>query len=41
MDELAKHNKNRWEALAKARVEFSRPFLDLTPAEASEASQTM
>ena len=29
MDELAKYNKERWEALAQADVMFSRPFLDL------------
>lgn len=31
MNDLLKHNKNRWEALAQARVEYSRPFLDITP----------
>jgi 2-polyprenyl-3-methyl-5-hydroxy-6-metoxy-1,4-benzoquinol methylase len=34
MDELARYNKERWEALAQAGVAFSRPFLDLTPASA-------
>jgi len=29
MDELARYNKERWEALAQANVEYSRPFLDL------------
>jgi SAM-dependent methyltransferase len=29
MDEIAKYNKERWEALAEANVEWSRPFLDL------------
>ena len=29
MDELAKYNKERWEALAQAGVEYSRPFLNL------------
>lgn len=37
MDELAKYNKNRWEALAQARVVYSRPFLTLTPENALEA----
>lgn len=29
LDELARYNKERWEALAQAGVEFSRPFLNL------------
>jgi ubiquinone/menaquinone biosynthesis C-methylase UbiE len=29
MDELARYNKARWEELAQANVEFSRPWLDL------------
>jgi SAM-dependent methyltransferase len=29
MDELARHNKERWEALAEANIEYSRPVLDL------------
>jgi len=29
MDELAKYNKERWEELAQANVEYSRPFLEL------------
>jgi len=29
MDELARYNKARWEELAGANVEFSRPFLEL------------
>lgn len=29
MDELARYNKERWEALAQAGVTFSRPFLTL------------
>lgn len=37
MDELARFNKSRWEALAQARVAYSRPFLTLTPATALEA----
>src|SRR5688572_9108014 len=31
MDDVIGYNKARWEALAQARVSFSRPFLDLTP----------
>ena len=30
MDKLTRHNQARWEALAKANVAYSRPFLDLT-----------
>src|SRR5215213_8220750 len=29
MDDVARHNKARWEALAKAGIEFSRPWLSL------------
>jgi SAM-dependent methyltransferase len=31
MDEIARYNKERWEALAGANIEYSRPMLDLTP----------
>ncbi len=31
MDEIAKYNVERWEALAAARAIFTRPWLDLTP----------
>ncbi len=31
LDEIAAYNQERWEALAQAGVEYSRPFLDLTP----------
>jgi SAM-dependent methyltransferase len=34
MDDIAKYNKDRWEELAEAGVEFSRPFLDLNPSTA-------
>lgn len=34
MDDLIAYNRERWEALAQAQVEFSIPFLDLTQAEA-------
>jgi SAM-dependent methyltransferase len=32
MDDLARHNQARWNALARAGVSFSRPFLDLDAA---------
>lgn len=31
MDELARYNQARWEELARARLEFTLPILDLTP----------
>jgi len=31
MDDIARYNKDRWEDLARNNVEFSRPYLDLTP----------
>lgn len=31
MDELARYNQARWEELARARLEFTLPLLDLTP----------
>lgn len=34
MDDLARHNRARWDALARAGVSFSRPLLDLDPASA-------
>ncbi len=34
MDELARYNQARWEALARARLEFTLPLLDLTTASA-------
>ncbi len=34
MDELAEYNRERWEALARANVEWSQPFTDLDPATA-------
>jgi SAM-dependent methyltransferase len=36
MDELAQHNKKRWEALAQAGVLYSRPRLDLDPESARQ-----
>jgi SAM-dependent methyltransferase len=31
MDDVARYNRERWEAIAAAGCQFSRPFLDLTP----------
>ena len=31
MDDLARYNKERWEALAQANIRYSQPMLDLTP----------
>jgi len=31
MDELARYNQARWEELARAKLEFTLPLLDLTP----------
>lgn len=31
MDEIAAYNKERWEELSAAGIEFGRPWLDLTP----------
>src|SRR5829696_8122478 len=36
MDEIAKYNKQRWEALARANVVFSRPALDLNESSARQ-----
>ena len=36
MDEINAHNRARWNALANANVEWSRPFLEFTPAQAAE-----
>lgn len=36
MDDLAKYNQQRWEALAEANVEFTQPMLDLTLASATQ-----
>src|SRR5262245_52224310 len=32
LDDAARYNRERWEALARAHVQFSRPWLDLDPA---------
>ena len=37
MDDLAQFNRDRWNALVQAGVEYSRPFLDLTPETARQA----
>ncbi|MFZ6026156.1 MAG: methyltransferase domain-containing protein [Chloroflexota bacterium] len=34
MDEISARNRQRWNALANARVEYSIPFLDFTPEQA-------
>jgi len=36
MDNINKTNRQRWNALASANVEYSRPFLDYTPEKAAE-----
>ncbi len=36
MDDLSRYNKERWEALARAGIEYSRPWLDLDPATAAQ-----
>ncbi len=36
MDDIAHTNRERWNALARANVEYSRPFLDFTPEQAAE-----
>ena len=35
MDEIFNTNRERWNALANAEVEYSRPFLDYTPHQAA------
>jgi ubiquinone/menaquinone biosynthesis C-methylase UbiE len=36
MDDIARINRERWNALARANVEYSRPFLDFTPEQAAQ-----
>ena len=36
VDEIGRFNKGRWEELAEANIEYSRPFLDLNPDTARE-----
>ena len=36
MDDLARYNRERWEALAQANIGYSRPILDLDPRSARE-----
>jgi len=35
MDNINKTNRERWNALANANVEYSQPFLDFTPEQAA------
>jgi 2-polyprenyl-3-methyl-5-hydroxy-6-metoxy-1,4-benzoquinol methylase len=37
MDELARYNKAQWEELARSKVEYSRPWLDLDENSARKA----
>ena len=37
VDEIVRFNKERWEELAGANIEYSRPFLDLNPEKARAA----
>jgi hypothetical protein len=36
MDEINATNRARWNALANANIEWSRPFLEFTPEQAAE-----
>ena len=36
MDDIAETNRERWNALARANVEYSQPFLDFTPEQAAQ-----
>ena len=36
MDDIARYNMARWDALVRARAVFTRPWLDLTPDEARQ-----
>ena len=36
MDNVSKTNRTRWNDLARANVEYSRPFLDYTREQAAE-----
>src|SRR4030042_544323 len=36
MDDIAQTNRERWNALARANVEYSQPFLDFTPEQAAQ-----
>ena len=36
MDDIAEANRERWNALARANVEYSQPFLDFTPEQAAQ-----
>jgi|GEM_PF-2790695 len=37
MDEVARYNFERWQAMVRNKAVFTRPYLDLTPADAREA----
>jgi len=36
MDDILKTNRERWNALARANVEYSQPFLDFTREQAAQ-----
>ena len=36
LDDLARHNQKQWDTLARARLEYTLPLLDLTPASARQ-----
>jgi SAM-dependent methyltransferase len=36
MDDIARTNRERWNALARANVQYSQPFLDFTPEQAAQ-----
>jgi SAM-dependent methyltransferase len=36
MDDIARVNRERWNALARANVQYSQPFLDFTPEQAAQ-----
>jgi SAM-dependent methyltransferase len=36
MDDIAQTNRERWNALARANVQYSQPFLDFTPEQAAQ-----
>jgi SAM-dependent methyltransferase len=40
MDDIAKYNSDRWNALARSRAIFTRPWLDLTPDDAQRRFET-
>src|SRR5690349_16331491 len=36
MDEVAQYNYDRWQKMVAAKAVFTRPYLDLTPADAQQ-----